>query len=611
MAGQRQMNPDLLEIAPGIFTEGTEAGSFRRWKDGDNIRFTTPMPEKIGGSLNQVLIFADGTSTEIMGHVRAVLDWAAFDGTRFVAIGTECKLYLIANLTVYDITPTRKQSNRTNPFTTVAGSAVVEVSDPSFGGQVGDHVRYRNATAVGGITIDGEYQITLVLDSNTYQITHTSAASSSATGGGSVVMQYDISCGLEDDGTILTGYGTGDYGAEDYGNSMDETSTFRGTARVWSLDKFGEDLLASPRGETLYWWDRSTGVNSRAVQVVGAPTSMQRFLMSSDERYAIALGTNEVTTTNVDKMLLRWCDTNNFFKWQPALTPDESSLAGFRRPVVGNRLVTGLRTDTIIALWSDLAMYRMDSVGEPKVFEVTQVGEQVRIMGPNCAVEVNGSIYFMGMDNFHVYDGTLRILPCDIWTKVFKDVNRDQSSKFYTWVNTKFSEVWFHYCSENSNENDRVAIYNYKLKIWYYTTCARESGHDMGAFGNYPYAFYLGQLYLHENGYDDGYDDLPMYSFIESWDAEISNGAYNMLVTEFRPDVDEMVGSVDLYLRAKKYPNSLEYTEKGPFTIERYTERIGPQIKGGTVAIRYESGELEDFWRLGTPRIKAGPYGRR
>jgi len=610
MAGPRQTQPKRLEIAPGIFTEATDSGAVQRWKDGDMVRFSGPMPEKIGGSVTQTLTFADGTSTEIMGHVRAVLDWASFDRTKIVAIGTECKLYLIANLTVYDITPIRKQSNRTDPFTTTNGSPTVTVSDPSFGGQVGDHVRFRDATAVGGITIDGEYQISEVIDSDTYRIIHTANASSSATGGGVVVIQYDISCGLEDDGTILTGYGTGDYGLEDYGNSMDETSTYAGNARIWSLGKFGEDLLASPRGQGLYWWDRTNGVNSRATLVETAPSSIERFFMSSDERYAIALGTNEVSTDNVDKMLIRWCDTNDFTNWFPALLVTDTSFAGFSRPTVGNTMVASVRSDTLHAVWSDRAMYRMDYVGEPKIFDVTQVGEEVRIMGPNCAIEVDSRIYFMARDNFYIFDGNLRILECDIWTKVFRDVNRDQASKFYVWANTNFSEIWFHYCSANSNENDRVAILNTRLKVWYYNTIQREAGHSVGAFG-YPYAFYLGELYLHENGYNDGADDSPMWAYIESWDAELAEGAYNMLTHDLEPDADELEGSVQAYLRAKERPNSTDYTEVGPFDIFPGTEIVNPRIKGGVVALRWESSELDDYWRMGPPRLRFGPYGRR
>lgn len=611
MAGPRQTQPTRIEIAPGLYTESTDSGAPGRWKDGDNIRFTGQMPEKIGGSQYQTLAFADGTSTEIMGHVRAVLDWTALDGTRYVAIGTECKLYLItADFAVYDITPIRRQANLTNPFSMTSGSATVRVTDASHGAQDYDRVRFSDATAAGGITINGEYAITAVIDSDTYEITHSSAASSTTTGGGPAVARYDIACGPDDDGTLATGYGTGTYGSEYYGLAMEETSTFTIPARVWSLDKFGEDLLASPRGETLYWWDASTGVNSRAVVVATAPQAIESFLMSQSEVHAIALGATEVTSDNQDKMLVRWCDANDFFNWEPALTDSDVSNAGFARPNVGSYMVTGLRTDTLIVLWSDQAMFRMDYVGSPRVFEINQVGENVQILGPNCAAEVNGRVIFMGRDNFHIYDGTLRILECDIWTKVFRDLNRDQSSKPYAWVNTNFSEVWFHYPSEQSLENDRTAIYNYRLNVWYYNTCAREAGARAGAFG-YPCAFGLGELYLHEVGYNDGSEDDSMWSWIEHYDAELADGGYDTLLHDLHPDMDEITGTLNVYVRTKQRPNSVDSIEKGPFTVTVTTDIIHPRSRGGVLALRFESTEIDDYWRLGPPRARFGPYGRR
>lgn len=610
MAGPRMTSPRRLEIAPGIFTEDTGSGAVGRWKDGDMIRFTSKMPEKLRGSLVQTLTFADGVSTEILGHVRAVLDWTANDGTRFVAIGTECKLYLISSLTVYDITPIRRQFNSSGAFTTTAGQTRVLITDASFGGSLYDRVRISGASAVGGITLDGEYEIVDITSADTYYIEHTSAASSSATGGGSAILQYDISCGLSDDGTVLTGFGTGLFGEEDYGTSMDETSTFTGNARIWSLDNFGEDLLASPKGESLYWWDRTNGVNSRATRVLQAPENIERFLMSPNEQYAIALGCTEITTGNQDKMLIRWCDQDDFTNWTPALSSTDESFSGFRRPATGSYLVTGLRTETIMVVWSDKAMYRMNFVGEPNIFELDQIGGEFKIMGPNCAAEANGIIYIMGRDDFYVYDGTLRPLPCDIWSYVFDDIERDQASKFYAWVNTAQSEVWFHYCREGSNENDRVAIYNYAQNVWYYNTLAREAGCNIGSFG-YPAAFLNGDLYLHENGLNDGFTDVAMGAFIETYDVELSEGDSNILVHDLHPDMRQLEGSLDIYVRAKEYPNSLEYTEVGPLTVEPGTEIIHPRIRGGLVALRYESSDVDDFWQAGTPRVRSGPYGKR
>lgn len=74
-----------------------------------------------------------------------------------------------------------------NPITTTNGSATVTISHTAHGAATTDTVTFSGASAVGGITISGEYRIASVVDANTYTITHTSAATSSATGGGASV----------------------------------------------------------------------------------------------------------------------------------------------------------------------------------------------------------------------------------------------------------------------------------------------------------------------------------------------------------------------------------------------------------------------------------------
>jgi hypothetical protein len=74
-----------------------------------------------------------------------------------------------------------------DPITTVSGSAAVTIADTAHGFSEGDNIFFAGATAVGGITIAGAYQVAAVASANTFMILHSSAASGSATGGGSAV----------------------------------------------------------------------------------------------------------------------------------------------------------------------------------------------------------------------------------------------------------------------------------------------------------------------------------------------------------------------------------------------------------------------------------------
>jgi len=246
---QRTVNFLPLDIAPGLFTLDTPAGSVRRWYDGLNVRWDDGHPQKMGGFIQQALIDQGGALVNYKGKARSYHEWQSLDGQSWMAFGTACRLYLIGADTLYDITPLRRQAYITDGLTTVNGSSTVTVVDPGHDAAPGDHVEITGGTAVGGITFNGEYDVLEVIDVDTYTIDAREDASSSETGGGTMTLRYTINCGLESDG-FLYGYGVGPYGEETYGTPR-STSTFRGFARSWSLDNWGEDLIASPNGGTL------------------------------------------------------------------------------------------------------------------------------------------------------------------------------------------------------------------------------------------------------------------------------------------------------------------------------------------------------------------------
>jgi hypothetical protein len=76
------------------------------------------------------------------------------------------------------------------PFSVTISSPTVTVTQAAHGLATGDTITVAGATAVGGITPSGAYQVT-VLSASSYTITHGSNATSTATGGGSAVTVQD------------------------------------------------------------------------------------------------------------------------------------------------------------------------------------------------------------------------------------------------------------------------------------------------------------------------------------------------------------------------------------------------------------------------------------
>ena len=214
-----------IKFAPGFDKQSTPYGAEGKWIDGENIRFRYGQPEKIGGWTKLV-------NDKLIGAVRDQFAWSSLDGTRHLALGTDKKLYLYVEGAIADITPIRAtQANLTNPFVTTNGSPIVTVTDAGHGATVGDFVTFTNAAAVGGLDMNAEFEITSVTSSSVYTVTHSSNASSGATGGGSstVDVDYQISVGPE---VNIYGYGWG-------------ISAWNGTPATVITDQLNEALDAT------------------------------------------------------------------------------------------------------------------------------------------------------------------------------------------------------------------------------------------------------------------------------------------------------------------------------------------------------------------------------
>jgi hypothetical protein len=233
------------KLTPGINKTDTSLSSEGGWSDGNWVRFFQNNWQVVGGwQLDSGLIFS--------GVARGSHTWTQLGGRPVLAWGTESKLYASIGGALQDITPPMLETVVSDVFTTESGSAVVTVVIEQHNLAVGDSLTFSNhQSTVGGLTIDGDYTVTEVVSEDKFTITHGSNASSTATGGGAIDILVPLPAGNAT--RPPSGYGTGTYGSGTYG-----TSTTRSETRVWSLDNFGENLLANPSGFGLFVWQPET-----------------------------------------------------------------------------------------------------------------------------------------------------------------------------------------------------------------------------------------------------------------------------------------------------------------------------------------------------------------
>lgn len=249
--GVNRENTRYASESIGAVNQGTQAVG--GWYESEKVRFRAGTPEKIGG-------WTPVTVSTYLGVCRSLWKWVTLDGRSLTGVGTNLKFYLEYGGAYYDITPLRSTATLTNPFTTSSGLTSVNVYDVSHGAALGDYVTFSGATAVGGLTLNGNYEIKAIVNNDNYTIQAASQASFSATGGGTVTAKYEIPIG-QPSAVPVFGWGAGGWGTGTWGIGTSSSSEIR----LWSQSNFGEDLVFAYRGGSIYYWDATGGITDRGV----------------------------------------------------------------------------------------------------------------------------------------------------------------------------------------------------------------------------------------------------------------------------------------------------------------------------------------------------------
>lgn len=593
------MDLSPIDILPGIFKEDSPHAARNRWVDGNNVRFFKRFAEKIGG---YVQLSASGAN--LGGPARGAHVWRTLNGTAYLAFGTRRKLWLYdSNDDLFDITPIRASGSLNNPFTTTASSAVVTVAHTGHGESTGDTVIFSGASAVGGITINGAYEVT-VLNTDSYTITHSAAASSGATGGGTVGYQYEISIGLDEntEPTESLAWGEGAWGEGPWGGSLPSLAGVI-AFRIWTLDNWGEDLVATYWRGAMYQWDASSGPTTRAALIANAPTVNNGLFVSSDTRHLVAVGAHDGSAH--DPLLTRWASQETLTTWSPLAT----NTAGDKRVEAGNDLVASRSTRYGQILLTDVSAHIMTYVGRPFFFGIKKVGDKCGVLSPHAAVAYNDMAYWMGRGRFFMFDGSVKELDCDLQDEVFDNLNLPQAFKISAGTVVKKHEIWWFYPSIGSLQNNRCIIYNVKDNIWYTSDFPRSAWLDENIFTSGPVAVdNAGMIFLQESGVNA--DSAPLPYFLQSGDAELGNGEREMHLRRIISDFDRLSGDHQIELLVKTEPRDPGRT-KGPYSYGENTKAIPARGKGRSIAMRLSSDALDADFRLGEWRWDFSAHGRR
>jgi len=694
-----------LKLKPGVNRENTRYTNEGGYYESNLVRFRQGTPEKIGG-------WAQISVNTFLGVCRSLWNWVTLNAQNLMGVGTNLKYYIENGGVYYDVTPIRAEVTLTNPFTTISTSKIVTVADSSGGYKNGDFVTFTGATSVGGITISGEYQLTAISGATSYTITADTAASSGATGGGTVYAVYQVNVGPTY-AVPLSGWGAGPWGSGTWGNGTTTTDSLR----IWNANNFGQDLLYGPRGAPLYYWNATIGnipstvsitiatpavvtaalnladataiqfqttgalptgltvgttyytkyltattfnlsltsggaaintsgsqsgitqISPRGVPVsslTGAhyvPLYQNYFLISDASRFVLVFGTNDYGSTVLDPMLIRWSDQESTVEWYPSATNQAGSL----RLSHGSRIVTALQSRQEIVVWTDSTLYSLQYLGAPIVWGSQLLADNVSIAGPNAMALAANVVYWMGVDKFYKYDGKVATLRCDLRQFIYDNINPLQFDQVYSSTNEGFNEVWWFYCTKNSNVIDQYVVYNYVEDVWYYGSLGRTAWIDTG-LRNYPVAAtYANNLVNHEFGVDDGTGAslVPINSFITTSQFAIDDGNNFAFIWRMLPDLtfrgstDGTTPSLTMQLQPLKNSGSgynepksvggtsadatqtVTATQTYPIDLDTFTGQLNIRVRGRQMSMKISCNTLGTQWQLGSPRIDIRADGKR
>ena len=438
----------------------------------------------------------------------------------------------------------------------------------------------------------------------------------------------------------------------DWGEETSEASVTLAPGS-WSLDNFGQILVATIKNGKTFTWDPSAAgaTSTRATVVANAPTASIMTIVSDRDRHLFAMGTETTigTPSTQDPMFIRFSNQEDINTYTPKVT----NTAGTFRLDTGNEIIGAIQGKDYIFVLTDVAAYVIQFVGPPFTFSVRQVGTNCGCIGQHAMVFAQGAVFWIGFGGgFFVYDGTVKQLASSVEDFVFNDTgdnlgfNYEAGQITYGYHNSLYNEVGWNYAKAGSTQVDRNVVYNYLEQTWSVGSLARTTYADASTF-ELPYAteFYstftptfptingvsnlvgATKYWSHETGVNEvsatGVKTL-IAAFIKSGDYDISDqglggdGQFIMRVKRFIPDFKDLEGNAKITLFFRDYPANADSTPSttpplitGPFTITSSTDKIDTRVRGRQVSLKIENDAVDENWRYGTLRLDIEAGGRR
>ena len=635
-----------VQIRPGFNKQATESEAMGQWFDGDFVRFRYGQPEKIGGWTSLV----SGSYASIIGAARDQHVWSDLDGRKYSAIGTDKLLIIYYEGAFYDITPLQTDNYSTgSTITTTNGSTTVTITTSAGHNLLaGDIITFANAGSFTSPDTDYTatdfddvlFEVKTVPSATTFTIQMpTAETGTGATNDGTLdVHPYEPVGPLNQ--TYGYGWGTSTWSRLTWGSASTASTVILDPAN-WSLDNWGQILIATIHNGRSFTWDPTSGLTTRAVRNNNMPSRSVMSIVSDRDRHLIHLGTETIIGNpgTQDKMFIRFSNQEDY----DVYAPTSVNTAGTFQLDDGTQIIGACKGKDYIMIFTDTATYRLDFVGPPFTFSIRKVASNAGLIGQHAAVYANGAMWWIGATGgFYVYDGTVKAVPCLVEDFVFTTngagdlgLNYNSGDIIFAGINELYSEVTWFYPKNGSTQIDRAVTYNYAENVWTTSSLDRTTWEGSTVYAapfatkynsssapTYPTVNGVSNgatiLYQHETGSNQVNPDgtqTAIPCFIQSGEFDITTdgeGQNFMSVSRFLPDFKYLSGDAQVTIFINRYPQSTATSSPlGPFTVTSSTTKVDTRARGRLAAVKIATDGLDETWRYGTFRFDVRADGRR
>lgn len=393
---------------------------------------------------------------------------------------------------------------------------------------------------------------------------------------------------------------------------------------LWSLDNYGEVLIANPSGQLIYKWTPG----DPAATAIGAssPTRTSSILVVPQVQILLALGTETGSVYN--PLLLRWCNAGDYTDW----TPTAINQAGSYVIPQGSYLVGGLASGLTVLIWTDVGLTAMAYQGLPFVFGFQPIATGCGLYGRRAKGVIGTRVMWLGGQGltgepnpapsgfFQMVLGATAPQPmeCSVWDVFYNNADFGFPGLFFMAVTETFNEFELFFPLLTTSPFYVADViewgsvkYNFVDDAWDYTFSAqlqRTAWEHVSPAGSPIGADMAGLLQQHESGYDAN-GDAMVWSW-QTGDFDLAQGEEMILVDWIIPDfVTSGTPTIGLTVGARPAPNASAVTKTMNVTPSTYwTPNFA--LRGRQFYLAAAGSDLGTFNRLGAVRYRAAPDGR-